>query len=160
MAFERRRLKVYIAGPISKGDTLRNVHRGIEWGQRMLTDGLAPYVPHLDAYMTLAAAAETPGHSDDWRALLEWDLEWVTSSDALFRLAGESVGGDLEVRIAREQNIPVFHEAPKDDPWELQPLWPGDLFSEAVDYDHDWPGYPELLEYAGQRGLNGRRQYA
>lgn len=131
--FERRRLRVYVAGPISKGDTLKNVHRAIEFGAQLLEDGFAPYVPHLDAYMTLAAAAETPGQSDDWRKLLEWDLEWVSVSDAVFRLSGESVGADLECSVAADLGIPVFREG------------------------YVQGGYADLRRLAEKRGLTGVR---
>src|ERR1051326_8071478 len=114
MSFERRRLKVYVAGPISKGDVFENGVAGVRWGRRMLQDGLAPYVPHLDAYMTLSAGGAPPeANSGDytlWNSLLEWDLEYVASSDAVFRIDGESRGADLECKVARELGIPVFHE--------------------------------------------------
>lgn len=102
--FERRRLRVYVAGPISTGDMLQNVHAATLWGRQMVQDGLAPYVPHLDAYM-LAREEEI-----SWNAYLEWDLEWVVQSEALFRLHGASKGGDLEVRHARAAGVPVFYE--------------------------------------------------
>jgi hypothetical protein len=120
--FEHRRLKVYVAGPISKGDVAENVAKGIEYGKMMLRDGLAPYIPHLDTYMF--------GHSgeSEWNGLLEWDLEWVAASDALFRIAGESAGADLEVKVARSLGIPVFYN------------------------------YAMLVDYAFLKGLTGKQK--
>lgn len=131
---ERRRLRVYVAGPISKGDTVENVWKGIRWGRRMLQDGLAPYVPHLDAYMTLSAATP-PTDDSNWKPLLEWDIEWVAASEAFFRIEGESMGADLEMKVARELGIPVFEEFGR------------------FNYD-------DLLEYARNLDLLGRRVFS
>ena len=132
--FERRRLRVYIAGPISGGDVWENVISGLRWGRRLLADGFAPYVPHMDAYMTLTPGATTEPTVDPfpWGALLEWDLEWVTTSEAVFRLSGVSKGADLEVDIASQQGIPVFFES-------------------------DPGGYDALCRYARERGLAGKQ---
>ena len=107
--FERRRLRVYVAGPISKGDFSANVRRGIEWGKQMLRDGLAPYIPHLNA---TPAFVDGDGGGENWKGYLEWDLEWVAASEALFRIAGESAGADLEVEHAKSLGIPVFYNYP------------------------------------------------
>lgn len=139
--FERRRLRVYVAGPISKGDVFENVTNGIRWGRKMLEDGLAPYVPHLDAYLTLNAAAPPPVEGEEsplWRSLLEWDLEWVAASEAVFRIHGESKGADLECRMAEELGIPVFRE---------------DEYEEGFGW-----GYASLLRFARyEKGLAGVR---
>jgi len=128
--FERRRLRVYVAGPISKGDVFDNIVRAIKWGRRLVHDGFAPYIPHFDGYMF--AWDDGTGNNTEaisWNGYLEWDLEWVAASEAVFRLTGESKGADLEVAKATELGIPVFYE-----------------------YSYD-----ELLEYAQIRGLTGVR---
>jgi len=109
---ERRRLRVYVAGPISKGDVVENVWNGIRMGRELLNRGFAPYIPHLDAYLTLNAAANyAEGEvSDQWRMLLEWDLEWVLASEAVLRLPGISKGADLECHRAEAHGIPVFRD--------------------------------------------------
>lgn len=142
--FERRRLRVYVAGPISKGDTLRNIHRGVEWGAQLFKDGFAPYVPHFDAYMTFSAAAETPGESDDWKSLLEWDLEFVSVCDAVFRLQGYSKGADLECEVAESLDIPVFRE----DEFAPKGLVVGEVYS----------GYDRLKLFAEAERLTGVRK--
>lgn len=101
-SFERRRLRVYVAGPISTGNTYDNIHRGLVWGRQLLQDGLAPFIPHLDAYMLMT--------NETWSVYLEWDLEWVAVSEAVFRINGTSSGADLECVTARALGIPVFAE--------------------------------------------------
>lgn len=100
---QRRRLRVYVAGPISSGDRLENIYRGLQAGKQMVRDGLAPHVPHFDAYMF-------PDDTISWNAFLEWDLEWVVQAEALYRLQGPSRGADLEVEKAVIHGIPIFYE--------------------------------------------------
>lgn len=132
--FERRRLRVYVAGPISS-NVFEGLHRGNAAGRQLFLDGLAPFVPHFDAFWFLP--------DGNWRAYLEYDLEYVSVCDAVYRLAGESKGADLECRIAEEHDIPVFYEAP----FENQPRT-------------EWskPSYSGLLAYAESLGLRGIRQ--
>jgi hypothetical protein len=124
--FERRRLRVYVAGPISS-NVFEGVQRGVAAGRQMFLDGLAPFVPHFDAFWWLP--------DGNWRAYLEYDLEYVSICDAVYRLEGESKGADLECRIAEEHGIPVFYES-------------------------DSLGYLALLQYAEDQGLSGIRQAA
>ena len=146
-AFERRRLVVYVAGPISTGDTFENIHNGIRWGRQLWYDGLAPIIPHFDAYMTLSPSQEhtSDGPTDLWRSLLEWDLELVAKSDAMFRIAGPSKGAELEARIAWELEVPIFAE----DPSQHRNYGQGYLVR---------GNYADLLSLAELRGLRGLRQ--
>jgi hypothetical protein len=123
--FERRRLRVYVAGPISS-NVFEGVARGSAAGRQLFLDGLAPFVPHFDAYWWLPEG--------NWRAYLEYDLEFVSICDAVYRLEGESKGADLECRVAEEHGIPVFRES------------------------ESGLGYAGLLAYAEERGLRGIRQ--
>jgi hypothetical protein len=120
-------MRVYVAGPISS-DPFEGVHRGIAMGRQMFLDGLAPFVPHFDAFFFLPKGS--------WNAYLEYDLEYVAVCDAVYRLAGESKGADLECRTARELGIPVFYE----------------------DSEPGQSAYEELLDFARRRGLAGQRQ--
>jgi hypothetical protein len=120
---ERRRLRVYVAGPISS-DVFSGLHRGVEAGRKLFLDGLAPFVPHFDAFFFLP--------DGNWNAYLEYDLEYILTTEAVFRLGGESKGADLEVKHAMEAGIPVF-------------------------YEYDDGGYEALLAYAERRGLAGKR---
>lgn len=127
---DRRRMRVYVAGPISS-DPFEGVTRGSAMGRKMFVDGLAPFVPHFDAFWFLPEG--------NWNAYLEYDIEYVSVCDAVFRLDGESKGADLEVSIAEELGIPVFYERVQvgDGTWR--------------------PGYQELLNLADERGLRGSR---
>jgi hypothetical protein len=95
------RLRVYLAGPMTVGDPMENIHNALRLGRQMVRDGLAPYIPQLDAYMMWWDTA-------DYEALLDWDFAWVQVSDALFRMPGDSSGADREVALARSLDIPVF----------------------------------------------------
>lgn len=110
------RLRVYIAGPISKGDLGANISQAAMAGLRLLKAGLAPLVPHLTCYLGEASAPDlamlarpetlTCGTTPtDW---YEADLPWVDVADAVLRLPGESVGADLETQRAADRGIPVF----------------------------------------------------
>lgn len=129
---ERRRLRVYVAGPISQGDVFENVTAAIRVGKQMVKDGLAPYIPHLDAFMFA-------GDDISWNAYLEWDFEWASLAEALYRLPGPSQGADHEVSMALEHGIPVFREG-------------------VFTFEGDWSPYDRLLKYAEQRNLLGVRR--
>ena len=132
---ERRRLRVYVAGPISQGDVFENVTKAIRVGKKMVKDGLAPYVPHFDSYMFA-------GSDISWNAYLEWDFEWASLAEAVYRLEGPSEGADREVGMAMQQDIPVFYEA--------HPDWQVDHYGCC--------GYGGLLEYAEYQQLLGVRR--
>ena len=125
--FERRRARVYVAGPISS-DVMLGVQRGFAAGRQLFLDGMAPYIPHADALWFLP--------DGNWNAYLEYDLEYVSICDAVYRLAGASKGADLECEVAENLGIPVFFEDPTED--EL--------------------GYEELLLFAEMANLNGKQQ--
>lgn len=96
-----KRLRVYVAGPMTIGEPLDNIYEGAKVGKRMVRDGLAPYIPHLDAYMMWWDEAS-------YELLLDWDFAWIEKADALYRIEGASPGADREVEFARELGIPVF----------------------------------------------------
>jgi len=97
-------MRVYIAGPYTKGDVAVNVRRALLMATRLLVMGHAPYVPHLNHLWHLIA----PQLYDTWLAL---DMEWLTQSEAVVRLDGESEGADKEVAKAEELGIPVYPES-------------------------------------------------
>lgn len=145
-----KRLRVYIAGPMSKGDFMENIHNGLVIGRRLFMEGFAPYVPHLDAYMFPISQAETPEREREiYEALLDWDFAWIKVSDALVRLEGYSEGADLEVQYAESLGIPVFYDDRALYNWrdrvegyretaELE-AWP------VADGNQDWPTYAEAI---------------
>ena len=95
-------VKVYIAGPYTQGDQMRNITRAIEAGQELLDSGYVPFVPHLYGFWHLLY----PNSYDTW---LELDLEWLKACKALIRLPGASSGADSEVQAAKDWGIPVYY---------------------------------------------------
>jgi hypothetical protein len=97
-----------------------------------LLDGLAPFVPHFDAFYHLP-----PGN---WNSFMENDLEYVLTTEAVYRLTGVSQGADIEVQRAVEEGIPVFYQV------------------DARLLGEQDPGYRALLRLAESKGLRGVRQ--
>lgn len=95
--------KVYVAGPISKGDHPRNLRQAIDAGLTLLKLGYSPYVPHLDFLMALIEPSVFT-----YEIVLPWDLDWLKECDAVLRLPGESKGADIEEEFAYKHGIPVF----------------------------------------------------
>lgn len=112
------RKRVYIAGPISKGDMLHNVQQADDAFFDLLRGGFAPFNPMLSVFSgsawrdpfddVLATAGSLPRGTThaDW---LDADLPWVAVADAVLRLPGESVGADRETDMAHIHGVPVFH---------------------------------------------------
>lgn len=110
--------RVYIAGPISKGDLAHNINQASAAFERLALAGLCPLCPHWSCYSGPALVSPTGGtvyavagaqpstlaHAD-W---LRVDLAWVAVADAVLRLPGESAGADQETKFARMNGIPVF----------------------------------------------------
>ena len=94
-------MKIYIAGPYTKGDVVVNVRNAILAGQALLEAGHSPYIPHLTHFWHFLI----PGPWEQW---IKHDKEWISVCDAFIRLEGESVGADLEVGVAHSLGIPVF----------------------------------------------------
>lgn len=92
--------KIYIAGPMSKGDRVKNLAQGLVVYRELILAGHAPFCPMLSFF---AGPFVDAGHGD-WLAA---DLPWLRSADAVVRLPGESVGAEIEVAEARKIGIPV-----------------------------------------------------
>ena len=127
---------MYIACPMTRGDHLHNARQADGAMLALMQAGYAPFNPALSAYAggatTLFAKGEyrtsgdgtltwapevwsrwspTAGSSfadlthADW---LDMDFAWVSVSDAVLRLPGESAGADRETAYAAERGVPVF----------------------------------------------------
>lgn len=96
-------VRVYVAGPITHGDTLRNVHRAEEMGRDLFLAGFAPFVPHFDKGLLL------PENEETYEKLLRWDFAWISVSDAVLRLPGYSPGADRELQFAASLGLPIFY---------------------------------------------------
>lgn len=95
------RLRIYISGPITKGDRVQNFAQACAAQQRLMEDGHAPLNPMLSMM-----------HPSAWNiehgVWLACDLPWVECADAVLRLPGDSAGADEECGHARVRGIPVF----------------------------------------------------
>lgn len=92
---------VYVAGPYTSNPG-PNVNAAIEVGEWMWASGLVtPVVPHLSILWDIVS----PRDPQQW---YDYDMAFLARSDALFRMAGESIGADREVVFAKKSGIPVF----------------------------------------------------
>jgi hypothetical protein len=95
-------MKVYIAGPYTKGDVVLNVRNAIMAAEAVLKAGHTPYIPHLSYFWHLVC----PHPPEFWYS---YDNEWLDYCDCVLRLPGESVGADAEVALAKKLCIPVYY---------------------------------------------------
>ena len=99
----KHRARVYVAGPISIGNFMENIRRGIDAAEDLRKLGFVPFCPFLDAFWQLV-------HKMTYEELLDQDFAWIEVCDALVRLPGESPGADREIEFARSLGIPVFFD--------------------------------------------------
>jgi hypothetical protein len=96
-------MRIYIAGPYTKGDTAINVRNAI-YAQEYIegTLGHMAYNPLLSHFQHLVIPHEDANY---W---YEKDIRWLRECDAILRLEGESNGADREVEIAREWGLTIY----------------------------------------------------
>lgn len=94
-------MRVYIAGPYTKGDPVLNVRAAVAAADAVLAEGHVPFVPHVNHLWHTISPKR-------WETWLSIDLAWLDCCDALIRLPGESTGADLEVTEASKLGIPVY----------------------------------------------------
>ena len=94
--------KVYIASPYTKGDVAVNVKTQLDCVDELMTLGFAPFAPLYSHFQHMAH----PRPYTDW---IEIDKVWVLTCDCVLRLEGESSGADGEVKLAKENGIPVYY---------------------------------------------------
>lgn len=95
-------VKVYVAGPYTKGDPCENTHNMIMAGNKLLDAGLIPFLPLLSHFWHTV----TPRHYEDWMKI---DFAFIPSCDVMLRLPGESSGADREEAEAKRLGIPIFY---------------------------------------------------
>ena len=102
--------RIYVAGPLSKGDLRQNVINAIKAGDAVADLGCAPFIPHLTVYWQ-RIGAKNGKHRDfmDYDFWLAQDFAWLAVCDALLRLPGDSKGADLEEIEAKRLGIPIFY---------------------------------------------------
>ncbi len=94
-------IRVYVAGPYSKGDVAVNVRKAVLAADFLRDSGFAPFIPHLTHFWHMLA----PRPYEDW---LDLDNQFLPACDAVLRIPGESSGADKEVALAESLGIPVF----------------------------------------------------
>ncbi len=95
---------IYLAGPLTTGDTLRNIRRAFHEGSKLFDLGYAVFIPHLSAFWDIIHPTREVGY-ERW---MEYDFDWLTKCDVLVRLPGDSSGADREEVFAAEHSIPVY----------------------------------------------------
>lgn len=87
-------MRIYIAGPYSKGDIAQNVRNAIYAGSYVSTTlGHTVFIPHLLHFWHMLI----PQPYEFW---IKQDLEWLKVCDAILQLGGESAGaGDYSPRL-------------------------------------------------------------
>ena len=96
-------MKVYIAGPYTKGDIAVNVKTMMDIANALIEKGFAPFVPLYSHFQHMA-------HPQPYEVWTTLDLEWVKCCDCLLRIPGESKGADAEVEYAKSLGIPVYYD--------------------------------------------------
>jgi Domain of unknown function (DUF4406) len=96
-----RKICVYIAGPYTSGDPVRNTHAAMKKWMSLWIHGFIPICPHWTMFQHFL----TPLEKDEW---LEYDQYVLAKCDAVLRLPGASEGADAEVEYATHNGIPVF----------------------------------------------------
>lgn len=112
------RKRIYIAGPIVKGDLGQNIERAVDAMFELMEAGYAPFCPHLSCFSgpmlqtfegEPIVKAEVLPRGVAISHWYETGLAWVAAADAVLRLPGEGKGSDAEVAFAKERGIPVFY---------------------------------------------------
>lgn len=108
------RPRVYISGPITRGNRTENFRQACNAQAALMGEGFAVMNPML-----------TMMHPEAWTIehslWMENDLPWVAVSHVVYRLPGESVGGDMECAHAMNLGIPVFTK-----------------YSDVIDWKNKW----------------------
>lgn len=99
---EIKRYRIYVAGPVTKGNYLENMRMAIEVANRLIERGHFPFVPHLYDLINFLYPME-------YGVIFEQVSSWVDVCHILLRLPGESKGADREVDKAYDLGIPVYY---------------------------------------------------
>lgn len=116
-----RPLRIYVAGPYSKGVPDETFARVTDAAEQLAAAGWLPFVPHT---MTFLWAVRHQHPKEFW---LAFDDEWLAACDAIVRLPGESTGADAEVALAGRLGLLIYQsvEAAIEDgktPWVMARL--------------------------------------
>lgn len=99
-----RAARVYVSGPITKGNRTHNFAQAAEAQRLLMLAGFAVLNPML-------SMMHPDSENIDYKLWLASDLPWVQVADYVVRLPGESNGADIETAHARRHGIPVIDYA-------------------------------------------------
>jgi hypothetical protein len=102
---KRKKIWVYISGPISIGNMVINARKAMDVFDHLIKLGYTPICPHWSIFQEFAYP-ETCTY-EYW---LEYDKQLLERIDCILRLPGESKGADIETAHAKVLGIPVFHD--------------------------------------------------
>ena len=106
-------MRIYVAGPISDGGTLRkaqqrgNVYQAAEVAMYLLLMGHIPYWPHGN--FMFGEQMDRIGYKLDEEFYLYWDFAWLRTCDGLFYIAPSS-GADRELALAESLGMTIFRD--------------------------------------------------
>lgn len=95
-------MRIYVAGPMAKGNFSSNMRMAIDAARDLMAKGHHPFVPHLHWYIDLIH----PKPPEEW---LDLDKVWLLQCQGLLRLPGDSVGADIEVAWAKDHGLEIFN---------------------------------------------------
>ena len=95
-------LRVYLSGPITKGNKSWNFYQACEAQRRLMEAGYAVLNPML-------SMAHPDGNNIDWQKWIDSDLMWVEVADFVVLLPGESKGAEIEVAHASKYGVPLWY---------------------------------------------------
>ena len=100
------KIKVYIAGALNADAVgyIKNVHKMIEWADKIRRLGFSVYVPCLDFLMGMQLG------DYEYSDYFDNSQPWLDESDLLFLVPGyeKSSGTAKEIKRAESKNIPVI----------------------------------------------------
>jgi len=94
-------MRVYVAGPMTKGRWEENTRAAIDAGAVLMRNGFEPFIPHLYCLLDMVH----PQHYERW---MDLDFSYIRVCECLLRIPGESTGADREIEYATTRNLPVF----------------------------------------------------
>jgi len=95
-------VRIYVAGPYTKGGVAVNVRNAILAGEALVQKGHTPFIPHLTHLWHIVI----PHDVQFW---YDYDMHWLKECDALLRIPGESIGADKEEAFALLHRFTVYH---------------------------------------------------
>lgn len=94
---------IYVSGPMTTGQFTANIRRGLDVGKALIERGFAVVVPHEKVMTEIL-------HPMTYAEWLDYDFRIILCCDAVYRMPGESHGGDAEVAFARKHGVPVYFD--------------------------------------------------